>query len=82
MTELEQIIIAEMEKHHPNPVSDSTFWENLKEIYGEFELNNVVMNLYQRGVIGFMPYHKKSSPTEPPVSPYKIIHRAMTLNKR
>lgn len=82
MTELEQIIITEMEKHHPNPVSDSAFWGKLEETYGEFELNNVVMGLYKRGVIGFMPYQKKGLPTEPPVSPYRVVYRAMTLRKR
>ncbi|OOF65145.1 hypothetical protein [Rodentibacter sp. Ppn85] len=82
MVDLEEIIITEMEKHYPNAVSVQEFWAKLEETYGEFELNNVVMGLYKRGVIGFMPYHKKSSPTEPPVSPYKIVHRAMTLRKR
>ena len=82
MKNLENIIIEEMEKHHPNPVSDAEFWQKLEETYSEFELNNVVMGLYKRGVIGFMPYHKKGSPTEPPASPYKIVDRAMTLRKR
>ncbi|HDR1157429.1 TPA: hypothetical protein R4323_000190 [Pasteurella multocida] len=82
MTDLEEIIITEMEKCYPNAVSDTEFWGKLKETYGEFELNNVVMGLYKRGVIGFMPYHKKGSPTEPPVSPYKVVYRAMTLRKR
>ena len=61
MKNLENIIIEEMEKHHPNPVSDAEFWQKLEETYSEFELNNVVMGLYKRGVIGFMPYHKKGS---------------------
>lgn len=82
MTDLEEIIITEMEKYYPNAVSDAEFWGKLEETYGEFELNNVVMGLYKQGVIGFMPYHKKGSPTEPPVSPYKVVYRAMTLRKR
>ncbi|HDR1694329.1 hypothetical protein QQW93_00370 [Pasteurella multocida] len=82
MTNLEEIIITEMEKHYPNAVSAQEFWGKLEETHGEFELNNVVMGLYKRGVIGFMPYHKKGSPTEPPVSPYKVVYRAMTLRKR
>ncbi|KOE63913.1 hypothetical protein [Aggregatibacter actinomycetemcomitans] len=82
MKNLENIIIEEMEKHHPNAVSDAEFWAKLEETYGEFELNNVVMSLYKRGVIGFMPHQKKGFPIQPPASPYKIVHRAMTLRKR
>lgn len=82
MTELEKVIITEMEKHHPKPVIDSEFWEQLIKTYGEFELNKTVMGLYNRGVIGFMPCHKKGSPTQLPTSPYKIVYRVMTLRKR
>lgn len=81
MKDLENIIIAKMEKRHPNPVSESAFWSQLVETYGEFEVNNVLMDLYKRAVIGVMPHNKKGFPTQPPESPYKIVYRAMTLNK-
>ncbi len=82
MRDLESIIIAEMEKYHPNSVSESAFWSRLIETYGEFELNNIIMDLHKRAVIGIMPHNKKGFPTQPPESPYKIVYRAMTLNKR